>query len=160
MSRATRRKHVQLEVLQDDFSMPTPNQQIVKIMSSRGNNLHEVQAEDNSTFLVSMPNKFRKNVWVRRGNFVLVEPIAEGDKVKAEIVRVLTAEHVKYFKQDGVWPSGFDDGKPQNESGGQDLSDEDGDLFVNTNRVQVVEEDSESSEEETDENSETESGKN
>jgi hypothetical protein len=36
-----------------------------------------------------MPNKFRKNVWVKRGNYCIVEPIEEGDKVKAEIVRIL-----------------------------------------------------------------------
>lgn len=152
MSKAARRKHVQLEVLKDDYSPPTANQQIVKILSSRGNNLHEAQAADGSSFLVSMPNKFRKNVWVRRGNFVIVEPIAEGDKVKAEIVRVLSAEHVKYFKKDGVWPRTFDDSQSQDCS-----KDSDGDLFVNTNRVQVVEDESESSDGDTVEGSSSES---
>ena len=41
-----------------------------------------------------MPNKFRKSVWVRRGDFVVVEPIPEGDKVKAEIARVLYKDQV------------------------------------------------------------------
>lgn len=129
MSRATKRKHVLMEVLQDDFSHPTPDQQIVKVLSSRGNNLHEVEAPDNTTFLVSMPTKFRKNVWVKRGDFVLVEPIKEGDKVKAEMVRVLTPEHVRCFKKDGVWPSAFRDDKS---NGGNEEE-----LFVNTNRLPV-----------------------
>lgn len=127
MSRATKRKHVLMEVLQDDFSHPTPDQQIVKVLGSRGNNLHEVEAPDSSSFLVSMPTKFRKNVWVKRGDFVLVEPIKEGDKVKAEMVRLLTAEHVKCFKKDGIWPSAFSDNDRS------DVSNEE--LFVNTNRV-------------------------
>lgn len=129
MSRATKRKHVLLEVMQDDFSHPVEDQQIVKVLSGRGNNLHEVQAPDGSTFLVSMPTKFRRNVWIKRGDYVLVEPIKEGDKVKAEIVRVLTQEHVRCFKREGVWPSAF---------GGSAESEQDGeDLFVNTNRAPV-----------------------
>ncbi|VEN63868.1 unnamed protein product [Callosobruchus maculatus] len=120
-----------LEVLQDDFSPPAANQQIVKILNSRGNNLHEVEAADKSNFLVSMPNKFRKNVWVKRGDFVIVEPIEEGDKVKAEIVRIVTKEHIKLFKQDQVWPKQFEE--QHNEVEGSD----DDNLFVNTNRPNI-----------------------
>ena len=36
-------------------------------MSSRGNNLHEVQTAKGEHYLVSMPTKFRKNVWIKRG---------------------------------------------------------------------------------------------
>ncbi|KAI4463294.1 translation initiation factor-related [Holotrichia oblita] len=118
-----------MEVLQDDFSPPTENQQIVKILSSKGNNLHEVQTPDNNVFLASMPSKFRKNVWVKRGDYVLVEPIKEGDKVKAEMVRIITQEHIKYFKKDGVWPSAFN-------SGVKDKISDDDELFVNTNHRQ------------------------
>ena len=47
-----------------------------------------------------MPTKFRKNVWIKRGDYVLVQPIEEGDKVKAEIVQILMEKHhVKYIKQ-------------------------------------------------------------
>lgn len=81
MSQATKRKHVHNEILQDEMTKPTEKQQIVKVINSRGNNLHEVEASDSSTFLVSMPTKFRKNVWVKKGDFIVVEPIEEGDKV-------------------------------------------------------------------------------
>lgn len=37
------------------------------------------------------------------GDFVIVEPIEEGDKVKAEIVRILYKEQVKYIKEEGKW---------------------------------------------------------
>ena len=47
-----------------------------------------------------MPTKFRKNVWIKRGDYVLVQPIEEGDKVRAEIVQILMDKyHVKYIKQ-------------------------------------------------------------
>lgn len=40
-SKATKRKHVIKEVL-DDFVLPEEGQEIVKMVSSRGSNLHEV----------------------------------------------------------------------------------------------------------------------
>jgi probable RNA-binding protein EIF1AD len=146
MSKRTKRKHVFKEVLDDDMSLPTDNQTIVRIKNTRGNNLHEVCAPDQSSYLASMPTKFRKNVWVKRGTYVLVEPIEEGVKVKAEIVRILSDEHIKYFKKDNVWPSEFDDSTKDNTSG----SDED--LVVNTNRrLHVVVSSDESSTSESDE---------
>ena len=58
MSRVTKLKHVKRELETDDFSLPTETQQIVKIVSSKGNNLHEAEPADSTeTFLVSMPNK-------------------------------------------------------------------------------------------------------
>lgn len=89
-------------------------------------------------FLVSMPTKFRKNVWVKRGDFVIVEPIDEGDKVKAEIVRILTAQHIKEFKKMDIWPEKFlakDSHTPDQCPKADDNSDNDNDLFVNTNRA-------------------------
>uniref|UniRef100_A0A6E8W1T5 Probable RNA-binding protein EIF1AD n=1 Tax=Anopheles coluzzii TaxID=1518534 RepID=A0A6E8W1T5_ANOCL len=130
MSRVTKIKHVLKEQEADDFDVPKENQQIVRIVASRGNNLHEVEtAQDGEErFLVSMPVKFRKNVWIKRGNFVLVEPIEEGNKVKAEICRILTPEHIKVFEKEGVWPRKFSRKREL-----EDDLDEDG-LFRNTNR--------------------------
>uniref|UniRef100_A0A182WA81 Probable RNA-binding protein EIF1AD n=1 Tax=Anopheles minimus TaxID=112268 RepID=A0A182WA81_9DIPT len=131
MSRVTKIKHVLKEQEADDFDVPKENQQIVRIVASKGNNLHEVEtAQDGEEerFLVSMPVKFRKNVWIKRGDYVLVEPIEEGNKVKAEICRILTPEHVKVFEKEGVWPRKFSKKRELEE----DL-DEDG-LFRNTNR--------------------------
>lgn len=111
MSRVARQKHIMRERWTDDYSLPKENQSIVRIMRSKGNNLHEVEsgATDSSeeTFLVSMPPKFRRNMWVKRGDYVLVEPIVEGDKVKAEIVQVLTPEHIKEYTKANIWPQKF-----------------------------------------------------
>ncbi|PSN43497.1 DNA polymerase subunit gamma-1 [Blattella germanica] len=126
MSKATKRKHVIKEVLLDDLELPTDNQEVVKVLASRGNNLHEVEGATGSQFLVSMPTKFRRNVWIKRGDFVLVEPIPEGDKVKAEIVKILTSEHTKFFQENKRWPEQFLEKKE---------CDTESDLFVNTNRL-------------------------
>ena len=39
----------------------------IQVLSSKGNNLHEVETSDGKIFLASMPTKFRKNVWIKRG---------------------------------------------------------------------------------------------
>ncbi|KAI9576158.1 hypothetical protein GQX74_013899 [Glossina fuscipes] len=46
--------------------------------------------------------------------FIPVEPIEEDDKVKAEICKILTAEHIKEYVKAGIWPECFnrDDNVP------------------------------------------------
>ncbi|XP_066600219.1 probable RNA-binding protein EIF1AD [Prorops nasuta] len=141
MSKATKRKHVVKEVEQN-LDLPTPLQSIVQIKESRGNNLHEVKDSNGESYLVSMPTKFRRNIWVKRKDFVLVEPILEGDKVKAEIVKILTREHIKWYRSQKCWPIEFDDSDNRDKkclNGDKNLNEsdkeDDGDLFVNTNRI-------------------------
>ncbi|XP_063700022.1 probable RNA-binding protein EIF1AD [Culicoides brevitarsis] len=152
MSRVNRQKHVLRELDADDFSVPKENQEIVRIVASKGNNLHEVESsnDEKSNFLVSMPTKFRRNVWIKRGDFVLVEPIEEGDKVKAEIVRILTPEHIKVFNEEQVWPKKFTKKREHEEE-----EDEDG-LIPNRNRPTYESSDTEESEEEQEEEEEEE----
>lgn len=72
-------------------------------MAGKGNNLHEVENDAGDRFLVSMPTKFRKSIWIKRGDFVMVEPIEEGDKVRAEIVHILYKQQIQYIKKQGLW---------------------------------------------------------
>ncbi|CAG5992861.1 putative RNA-binding protein EIF1AD [Menidia menidia] len=151
MSQATKRKHVVQEVL-GDFVTPTENQQIVKVVGSRGNNLHETITPQGQTFLVSMPTKFRKNIWIKRGDYVIVDPIEEGEKVKAEISFILYKDHIQHLQKQQLWPEEFmEEPSPQDkpdkqqhkdeeaeendeEQDGSDTEDDEADLFVNTNR--------------------------
>lgn len=171
MSQATKRKHVVKEVL-GDFVTPTENQQIVKVISSRGNNLHETVTSQGESFLVSMPTKFRKNIWIKRGDFVIVDPIEEGDKVKAEISSILYKDHIQYLQKQQLWPEGFTEEaavqdksnkqqekeeKDSNEEEVSDSEDDESDLFVNTNRCNYhysESEEEEDSEEEEEDNQE------
>jgi probable RNA-binding protein EIF1AD len=96
-----------------------------------------------------MPTKYRKSVWIKRGDYCVVEAIEEGDKVKAEIVRILYKEQIRYIKSENSWP--FKDNtmsEDTNERGdNDDSSDNDDDLFQNTNHQSAIEH-SESSEDE------------
>uniref|UniRef100_A0A915HNC7 Probable RNA-binding protein EIF1AD n=1 Tax=Romanomermis culicivorax TaxID=13658 RepID=A0A915HNC7_ROMCU len=94
MSASTKKKYVEQEATYD-LVLPEPPNFIGRILAGRGNNLHEIESENGEQFLVSMPTKFRKSVWVKRGDFVLCEPIVEGDKVRAEITRVLLKDNIK-----------------------------------------------------------------
>jgi len=107
MSSTTKKKHVCREVL-DDYVLPSGSQEIVRVQAGRGNNLHEVIDASGKSYLVSMPTKFRKSVWIKRGDFVIVEPIEEGDKVQAEIVAILYRDQIRYIKRENLWPVGFD----------------------------------------------------
>jgi hypothetical protein len=40
---------------------------ISKIKGPRGNNLHDVEAPNGENYIVSMPVKFRKSIWTKRG---------------------------------------------------------------------------------------------
>ncbi|XP_028028336.1 probable RNA-binding protein EIF1AD [Bombyx mandarina] len=130
MSKVSKRKHVMNEALWDDYELPKDNQNIVKVVKSKGNNLHEITTPIGEEYLVSMPTKFRKNIWVKRGDYILVEPIPEGDKVKAEIVKIMNKDSIKFYKENNVWPKQFEDNKSENKPNE--------DLFENTNRKNII----------------------
>jgi len=147
MSKTTKRKYVAQEVL-DAYIVPQNEELVVKVLSSCGNNLHQVETCKGEKFLASMPTKFRKNLWIKRGDFVIAEPIKEGGKVKAEIVHILYKQNIEHIKQEGKWPEEFkEEARPgdliqgcREVPGDSDDSDSDSDkdLFVNTNRPQIA----------------------
>ncbi|MBV94435.1 putative RNA-binding protein EIF1AD, partial [Eschrichtius robustus] len=98
-------------------------------------------------------------------DFLIVDPIEEGEKVKAEISFVLCKDHVRSMQKEGLWPEAFSEvaekhnnrnrqaqpelpAEPQS-SVEESSSEDDSDLFVNTNRRQYHESEEESEEEET-----------
>lgn len=123
MSEATKKKHVTREVL-EDYPEPENDQYIVRIFGPRGNNLHEVERDDGSRFLCSMPTKFRKSVWIKRGGFVIVEPIEEGEKVKAEIAHILFPEQIRHLQKRGLWPKAFIEEEVRREDALDGIDDE------------------------------------
>ncbi|XP_062856660.1 probable RNA-binding protein EIF1AD [Trichomycterus rosablanca] len=172
MSKATKRKHVVKEVL-GEFVTPSEKQQIMRILGTNGNNLHNAVTDSGERFLLSMPTKFRKNIWIKRGDFVIVDPIEEGDKVKGEISFILYRDHIQYLRKLGVWPKGFkvdgesgdrkqevqkdeNDCEEQEDEHSNSDSDDDGDLFVNTNRATVQYSESEEDSNDSDEEEENE----
>lgn len=120
-----------------------------------------------------MPHKFRKHVWIKRGDYVVTEPIPEGNKVRAEIVRILMKDHIRYIVQNNKWPAGFSEHEDEekdekeaskeleriklkddvesDEESGDDDDDDDDLLMENPNRPVVYVEETDSSEDESEE---------
>lgn len=77
---------------------------------------------------------------MKRGDFVLVEPIDEGDKVKVEIVRVLTPQHIKEYTKANIWPKKFtrkrdhEEDEEKTNRDGDDDEDSMDEEFQNPNR--------------------------
>lgn len=111
---------------------PGPGQHIVKILSSRGNGIHEVEFPDGSKTLACMPLKFKGVVFIRRGRwrwryvleaslldgpstdlaalstgqYVIIDPkgiASRENKLGGNIEHVLYAMHVKYLKGINKW---------------------------------------------------------
>ncbi|KAF9909174.1 putative RNA-binding protein eif1ad [Lobosporangium transversale] len=153
----SRRRQVSSDILAELPELEE-GQRFARVTNARGNNIHEVQYQDGQGLLVNLPPKFRNLVWVKRGSYVIIQPADEEDKTKVagDIVAVLFPDHIKQYKQKGIWP--FEDQLPSNavegdpngnESGSE--SDKDNDLFVNNNRVVLEETDSDTDSDSDDE---------
>ncbi|XP_065183609.1 probable RNA-binding protein EIF1AD [Sycon ciliatum] len=106
-SEKTKLKHVVRELV-DHYFMPEADQEIVRAVCHRSNYLIDVKATTEEKYIVSIPSKFRKKIWIQRGQYLIVEPIAEGKKVKAEVVHVLFPEHVQHLQENCLWPKVFE----------------------------------------------------
>lgn len=73
-------------------------------------------------------------MWIKRGDFILVEPIEEGVKVKAEICKILTSEHIKEYTKANIWPERFI--KKSNQHSVNSVNN--GDLEPNMNRPVIT----------------------
>ena len=63
---------------------------------------------DGRSTLCLLPAKFHKKLWVKKGNFLVIEDApeaaGEGSRVTGQILAVLFADHVKQLKRmPGVW---------------------------------------------------------
>lgn len=57
-----------------------------------------------ATFVVCLlKNKYVLDNFPTPGDFVIVDPIEEGNKVCAEIVHILYSKQIKYLKNEGLW---------------------------------------------------------
>ncbi|KAJ1917845.1 putative RNA-binding protein eif1ad [Mycoemilia scoparia] len=107
----------------------------------------EKEKSDSIVMLAQLPPKYRNVIWVKRGSYVMVDLNEQlTDKVCGEIMGVLLPNHIKEFKKNSLWPSGFGD---NTQKATEPSPDSDDDLVANTNRV--VHYDSESDEDSDDE---------
>lgn len=110
------KKHVQQKMLATLATIENEDQAVGKVVSVRGGSLLDVVLPDGSEVLCSVPSRFFKSVWIKRGDFVIIERQNEAttpnrqkeSKVKAEIASALKLDDIKQLKRDGLWPAEFD----------------------------------------------------
>ncbi|CAM6102503.1 unnamed protein product [Calypogeia fissa] len=94
---------------------PQPGESLMRVVSLRGSNLIEVENSHGVKTLCMLPAKFRKSLWIKTGNYVLVEEgdrekaADAGNKVTGTIVQVLYEEHVRALRTTSFWPPSFVD---------------------------------------------------
>ena len=118
----------------------------------------DVEQADGSELLCEIPSRFSKTIWMKRGDYLIVEAHGETkssssqkeSKVKATVVHVLQLDDIKQLKKDGDWPAEFDQQAAQKSSKSKMAS---GDLMANPNRRPNFNSDSEEDENEEGEES-------
>lgn len=114
---------------ENDYPTPSEERQeyIGKVRGNRGTNIFEFELANGSVELARMPNKFKKVIWVKRNDYLIVQSlmitsiptttvfasITEGSKVeqsdisvssedeakvKYEIIHILNKQQIKYIK--------------------------------------------------------------
>jgi len=105
------RKHILLDCLQN-FPIPTTEERVVRVLQLRGSNVCEVEHTDGEHVLCTIPNKFHKLIWIKKGNFLIVRNPPEltnlrNRKIKAVVVHVLSPTQIKYLVKENLWPKEF-----------------------------------------------------
>ena len=107
------RKHLKDE-MDEDVEL-TEGRDVVRMTEPRGTNIVEVEAAPGGERTLCMsPRRFNKLVWVKRGDMLLVERIAEDarpDKVRAMLVRPIPPAQRRRLRKLGQWPAVWDDGE-------------------------------------------------
>lgn len=102
------------------------HQKIARVHSAAGNNLYHVALPTGETLLAELHMKFRSTIWIKRGNYVLVDTAAladRGNKLGGEIVNIVRDE--KGWRKMPYWPAEF--AKEQMSSYGEDSDGDDDD---------------------------------
>ncbi|KAI4205771.1 MAG: hypothetical protein LQ350_000269 [Teloschistes chrysophthalmus] len=85
-------------------------QGIARVRKAEGKNLYSVElsAADAKPLLVELHSRFRSQIWIKRGSYVLVDTnafIDRDNKLDGEIVNVVRDE--KLWRKQAYWPAEF-----------------------------------------------------
>lgn len=119
----------------------------------------QIDKPDSEIQLAILPSKFRKLIWIKRGDYLIVNKseadieIATGEKGKVmfNICNILQPNQIKDLKSEGKWPEYFnqDKGKEKEVNKDDDNIVEDDLLMDNPNRIACDDYSSDEEDEET-----------
>ncbi|GAA0153368.1 translation initiation factor [Lithospermum erythrorhizon] len=132
-------------------------QTIMQVMDLRGSNSIEVMDAKGEKSLAIFPARFQKSMWIKRGNFVVVdesgreESVENGRKVGCMVTQVLYHAQLQALQKSSDWPEVFrsknlvtsnaDSAQTSLAEESENSSDDDGlpPLEANLNRVRPFE---------------------
>eukprot|EP00752_Nemacystus_decipiens_P010535 g9381.t1 len=100
----------------DDYLNSTPepgeNEEIALAQAPRGSNIIEIMLATGEPALALLPTRFRKLIWVKRGDFLITSTSAgdfetsagEAGKVRHRVEHILNKDQIKHLKKRGLWP--------------------------------------------------------
>ncbi|EQC32968.1 hypothetical protein, variant [Saprolegnia diclina VS20] len=102
------RKGVTQDVLYGEPE-PVAGELIVQVKSLRGGNLFEVETPTGDKGLAMLPTKYRKLIWIRRGDFLIVSGADDAKKgaVNFSVEHILYKDQIKNLKAKDLWPDVF-----------------------------------------------------
>lgn len=116
----SKRRSPYRKVVTDGVLYGTPDlssgHRVAVVVRSHGSNLLEVQvAGSGEAGLALLPSKFRKLIWIKRGDYVLVSEAAGGfetadggaGRVRLLIETVLYPDAIRGLQRAGTWPAEF-----------------------------------------------------
>ncbi|KAL8529559.1 hypothetical protein ACS0TY_006836 [Phlomoides rotata] len=145
--------------VEEEMAALQGGQSVMQVADLRGSNLIEVMDAKGEKLLAIFPAKFHKSMWIKRGNFVVIdesgreEAVESGRKVAGVVTQVLYHDQVRVLQKSSEWPEIFR--SLPNENSKQVLSSCDNDecssdeeglppLEANMNRINPLDVDSES----------------
>ncbi|KAF5177513.1 Nucleic acid-binding, OB-fold-like protein [Thalictrum thalictroides] len=149
------RKNLKRASEEETFTLQE-GQCIMQVVSLRGSNLIEVMDAGGKKSLAIFPAKFQKSMWIKRGNFVVVDErgrdmaLESGSKVACTVLQVLVYGQVRTLQKSPEWPEIFksttsDNAHPQKlvPETAEELNSSDDDdlppLQANLNRIRPAE---------------------
>ena len=82
-----------------------PGHLIAVVKKAEGNNLYSVELPSGKTpLLVELPSRFRSQIWIKRGGYVLIDTLAfdnRENKLGGEIINVVRDE--KQWRKQAYW---------------------------------------------------------
>lgn len=106
----------------DDTRSPEENEKIVIVLGNRGDNTFEIKLESGENALARLPKKFNKLIWIKTGDFIIIEDdrvhVSDStttvdvatfeQKEQYTIKHILSKPNVKYLRNSNLWPVGLD----------------------------------------------------
>ncbi|QQP38793.1 putative RNA-binding protein EIF1AD [Caligus rogercresseyi] len=136
MSSTTKRKFVTKEII-NEYVLPDASKELVRVTAGRATIFTALWMLPERSFWLPCLASFVRVSTSSEEDYVLIEKIPEGGKVKAEIVHIPLKDQIKYIRDQGLWPKAFEEEEekisPEEEEENSDEEDDD-DLFKNTNR--------------------------